>query len=161
MVESITLLFKRRKERISSDNRKPLKMDQDDGPDARQLQTVGQTIRLLAHQGLFVSLFNLGRDVYTPVLKVILARRYKGSFANRIQRPFGVRYNPYTQSVEVLSNAEKIVTLVSELRGDLCIVSNALRKIHAQDETVDVESITNLLHSGIQVQGDQHDQQEQ
>nr|CAD7575747.1 unnamed protein product [Timema californicum] len=89
------------------------------------------------------------------------AKEKMRSFANRIQRPFGVRYNPYTQSVEVLSNAEKIVTLVSELRGDLCIVSNALRKIHAQDDTVDVESITNLLHSGIQVQGDQPDQQHQ
>lgn len=73
------------------------------------------------------------------------------AFASRIQRPFGVRYNPYTQSVEVLSNAQKIAALVSELRGDLCIVSNALKKIHEQDETVDVESITNLLQSGIQI----------
>lgn len=71
------------------------------------------------------------------------------TFAGRIQRPFGVRYNPYTQSIEVLSNSQKIAALVSELRGDLCIVSNALRKIHEHDETVDVEGITSLLHSGI------------
>lgn len=49
-----------------------------------------------------------------------------------IQRPFGVRYNPYTQSVEILSNVEKIAALVSELRGDLCIVRNALEKIHVR-----------------------------
>nr|BAJ83476.1 tryptophan hydroxylase [Gryllus bimaculatus] len=73
------------------------------------------------------------------------------TFAGRIQRPFGVRYNPYTQSVEVLSNAEKIAALVSELRGDLCIVSNALRKIHEQDETVDVASLTSMLHKGIEL----------
>ena len=60
-----------------------------------------------------------------------------------------MRYNPYTQSVEVLSNAEKIAALVSELRGDLCIVSNALRKIHAEEETV--ESITHMLQHGINV----------
>lgn len=71
------------------------------------------------------------------------------AFANTIQRPFGIRYNPYTQSVEVLTDAQKITALVSELRGDLCIVSNALRKIHEQDDTVDVERITSLLTQGI------------
>ena len=50
-------------------------------------------------------------------------------FAATIKRPFGVRYNPYTQSVEILSNTKKIMDLVSELKGDLCIVSNALQKI--------------------------------
>lgn len=70
-------------------------------------------------------------------------------FASSIQRPFGLRYNPYTQSVEVLSSVEKIAALVSELRGDLCIVSNALRKIHAEEETV--ESISNMLQHGINV----------
>ena len=38
---------------------------------------------------------------------------------------------------------------MSELRGDLCIVSNALRKIQEQDDTVDIERITNLLTHGI------------
>lgn len=43
---------------------------------------------------------------------------------------------------------------MSELRGDLCIVSNALRKIHEQDDTVDVEGITNLLTQGIELTRD-------
>ena len=76
------------------------------------------------------------------------------AFANQIQRPFGLRYNPYTQSVEVLTDAQKITAVVSELRGDLCIVSNALRKIHEQDDTVDVERITNLLTQGIELPQD-------
>lgn len=50
-------------------------------------------------------------------------------FASTIKRPFGVRYNPYTQSVEILSNTRKILALVSELKGDLCIVTNALKRI--------------------------------
>lgn len=73
------------------------------------------------------------------------------AFADGIQRPFGVRYNPYTQSVEVLSNAQKITALVRELRGDICIVSSAIKKISAQDSTLDVETIANMLHTGLQV----------
>lgn len=68
-------------------------------------------------------------------------------YAEQIQKPFGVRYNPYTQSVEVLSNAKKITALVSELRGDLCLVNSALRKISARDSTLDVSEIANLLHT--------------
>lgn len=81
------------------------------------------------------------------------AKEKMRAFASQIKKSFGVRYNPYTQSVEILSNAEKIAALVSELRGDLCIVSNALKKIHEQDETVDVEGITNLLHTGLPLGG--------
>ena len=57
------------------------------------------------------------------------AKNQMREFAATIKRPFGVRYNPYTQSVEILSNTKKILDLVSELKGDLCIVTNALRKI--------------------------------
>ncbi|XP_019882988.1 tryptophan 5-hydroxylase 1 isoform X2 [Camponotus floridanus] len=79
------------------------------------------------------------------------AKEKMRAFANQIQRPFGIRYNPYTQSVEVLTDAQKITAVVSELRGDFCIVSNALRKIHEQDDTVDVERITSLLTQGIEI----------
>ncbi|XP_050455089.1 tryptophan 5-hydroxylase 1 [Cataglyphis hispanica] len=82
------------------------------------------------------------------------AKEKMRAFANQIQRPFGVRYNPYTQSVEVLTDAQKITAVVSELRGDLCIVSNALKKIHEQDDTVDVERITSLLTHGIDIPQD-------
>ncbi|KNC23970.1 hypothetical protein FF38_07433 [Lucilia cuprina] len=74
-------------------------------------------------------------------------------FAESIQRPFGVRYNPYTQSVEVLSNAQKITAVVSELKGDLSIVCSALRKISATDENLDVESIANMLQTTLNVRG--------
>ncbi|XP_015595686.1 tryptophan 5-hydroxylase 1 isoform X2 [Cephus cinctus] len=82
------------------------------------------------------------------------AKEKMRAFANQIQRPFGLRYNPYTQSVEVLTDAQKITALVSELRGDLCIVSNALKKIYEQDDTVDVERITSLLTQGIDLPQD-------
>ncbi|KYQ59154.1 Tryptophan 5-hydroxylase 1 [Trachymyrmex zeteki] len=85
---------------------------------------------------------------------IILPLMFSSAFANQIQRPFGIRYNPYTQSVEVLTDAQKISAVVSELRGDLCIVSNALKKIHEQDDTVDVERITSLLTHGIDIPHD-------
>lgn len=77
------------------------------------------------------------------------AKEKMRKYAETIQRPFGIRYNPYTQSVEVLSNAQKITALVSELRGDLCIVNNALKKISLRDSTLDVDSIAHLLQTGI------------
>ncbi|GBP02189.1 Tryptophan 5-hydroxylase [Eumeta japonica] len=77
------------------------------------------------------------------------AKEKMRAFAESIQRPFGVRYNPYTQSVEVLSNAQKITALVRELRGDICIVSSAIKKISAKDSTLDVETIATMLHTGL------------
>lgn len=74
---------------------------------------------------------------------------YFRTFAEQIQRPFGLRYNPYTQSVEVLSNEQKITAVVSELRGDLCIVNSALKKISARHATLNVDRITNLLQTGL------------
>lgn len=73
------------------------------------------------------------------------------AFAETIQRPFGVKYNPYTQTVEVLSSAKRITAAVSELRGDLSIVSAALRKVSALDQDLDVEKITQMLQAGLQV----------
>ena len=55
-------------------------------------------------------------------------------FAGTIKRPFAVRYNPYTQSLDVLDNTRLIATVVSELKGDLCIVSDALRRLQLLEQ---------------------------
>ncbi|XP_018330694.1 tryptophan 5-hydroxylase 1 [Agrilus planipennis] len=80
------------------------------------------------------------------------AKEKMRKYAEEIQRPFGIRYNPYTQSVEVLSNAQKITALASELRGDLCIVNSALKKISARNPKVDVASIAKLLHTDLDLE---------
>lgn len=74
------------------------------------------------------------------------------SFADTIQRPFGVRYNAYTQTVEVLSNAQKITAAMSELKGDICIVSSALKKISARDDNLDLKSLAALLQTELLLQ---------
>ena len=49
--------------------------------------------------------------------------------ASSIKKPFELRYNPYTQSIEALSDSGKIMDLAKELRGDMFLISNAIRKI--------------------------------
>ena len=39
---------------------------------------------------------------YTQTIEHAIA--FVRDIANNVQRPFGVRYNPYTQSVDVLNN---------------------------------------------------------
>ena len=73
------------------------------------------------------------QDAYWYTESFEEAKEQMRVFALTIKRPFGVRYNPYTGSVEILSNTQKIMDLVSELKGDLCIVTNALTKIGGYD----------------------------
>lgn len=46
-----------------------------------------------------------------------------------ISRPFELRYNPYTQSVEVLDNEQLIASAVSEIKGDLSKICAALKRL--------------------------------
>ncbi|KAK7107139.1 protein henna-like isoform X2 [Littorina saxatilis] len=50
-------------------------------------------------------------------------------FAAIIPRPFSVRYNAYTQSVEVLNSKEQIIDLARAIRGDLSLLEDALKKV--------------------------------
>ncbi|KAL1518104.1 hypothetical protein ABEB36_001777 [Hypothenemus hampei] len=101
---------------------------------------------LTAQQECIITDFQLGYW-YTDSFEE--AKEKMRTFAEGIHRPFGLRYNPYTQSVEVLSNAQKITAVVSELRGDLCIVNSALKKISAKDSSLDINRITTLLQTGL------------
>lgn len=50
-------------------------------------------------------------------------------FASTIPRPFTVRYNPYTQSVEVLDNTQQLRNLAESINGELSKLCEALRKL--------------------------------
>ncbi|XP_077640396.1 tryptophan 5-hydroxylase 1 isoform X2 [Lonchura striata] len=62
------------------------------------------------------------------------AKEKMREFAKTIKRPFGVKYNPYTQSVQVLKDTKSIASVVNELRHELDIVSDALSKMGKQLE---------------------------
>ncbi|GFQ67942.1 tryptophan 5-hydroxylase 1 [Trichonephila clavata] len=72
------------------------------------------------------------QDLYFYTDSFDEAKEKMREFACTIKRPFGLRYNPYTQTVEILSNTRKIANLVSELKGDLCVVTTALKKIRGK-----------------------------
>ena len=79
------------------------------------------------------------------------ATEFVRAIADDIKRPFSVRffaiaigitftffclrYNPYTQTVEVLNNSDKILDVAKELKGDLAIVASALRKVQKERGT--------------------------
>ncbi|CAM9192691.1 unnamed protein product [Lampetra planeri] len=59
-------------------------------------------------------------------------RMFTLEFAKTIKRPFTVRYNPYTQSVDVLKDTPSINSVVEELRHELDIVGDALSRLNKQ-----------------------------
>ncbi|CAD6197023.1 unnamed protein product [Caenorhabditis auriculariae] len=50
-------------------------------------------------------------------------------FTSNMKRPFVVRYNPYTESVEVLNNQRSIMLAVNSLRSDINLLAGALHYI--------------------------------
>nr|CAA76184.1 phenylalanine hydroxylase [Geodia cydonium] len=50
-------------------------------------------------------------------------------FARTIPRPFSVRYNPYTQSVDIIKDKSSVQTLVNDIRYEVDILQDALRKL--------------------------------
>ncbi|XP_069824170.1 tryptophan 5-hydroxylase 1 [Dendropsophus ebraccatus] len=72
------------------------------------------------------------QDVYFYSDSFEEAKEKMREFAKTIKRPFGLKYNPYTQSVQILKDTRSITTLVSDLRHELDIVSDALTKMNKQ-----------------------------
>ncbi|XP_066556924.1 tryptophan 5-hydroxylase 1a isoform X2 [Amia ocellicauda] len=72
------------------------------------------------------------QDVYFVSESFEEAKVKMREFAKTIRRPFTVRYNPYTQSVEVLRDMLSLHSLVEELRHELDIVGDALHRLNTQ-----------------------------
>jgi len=54
------------------------------------------------------------------------AKKKMTDFAKTLDRPFTVRYNPYTQNIEVLDSKEKITQFANIVRSDMNVLTNAL-----------------------------------
>lgn len=50
-------------------------------------------------------------------------------FANTVPRPFGVRYNSYTESIEVLDSKHQIENLMDNVNSEFQILQNAFKKL--------------------------------
>ncbi len=55
---------------------------------------------------------------------------YHRSWAERIPRPFGVHYNPYTQTVEVIENKEQVGSIVAELKSQVDSLQAVLKHMN-------------------------------
>ena len=49
-------------------------------------------------------------------------------FARTIPRPFSVRYNPYTQSVEVIKDKPSMEKVLNDVRYELDVLQDAIGK---------------------------------
>ncbi|XP_033913273.2 tryptophan 5-hydroxylase 1a [Acipenser ruthenus] len=72
------------------------------------------------------------QDVYFVSESFEEAKEKMREFVKTIKRPFSVRYNPYTQSVDILKDIKSITTVVKDLRHELDIVSDALSRMNKQ-----------------------------
>ena len=48
----------------------------------------------------------------------------------QIPKPISLRYNPYTQSIETISDHNQIHHIVRDLKSDINILEDALKKLN-------------------------------
>ncbi|KAF3829940.1 hypothetical protein GH733_001365, partial [Mirounga leonina] len=66
------------------------------------------------------------QDVYFVSESFEDAKEKMREFTKTIKRPFGVKYNPYTRSIQILKDTKSITSAMNELQHDLDVVSDAL-----------------------------------
>ncbi|XP_021171637.2 tryptophan 5-hydroxylase 1 [Fundulus heteroclitus] len=69
------------------------------------------------------------QDAYFVAESFEEAKNKMREFAKTLKRPFTVNYNPYTQSVDVLRDTSNINNMVKDIRHELDIVEDALRRL--------------------------------
>ncbi|XP_033101669.1 tryptophan 5-hydroxylase 1-like [Anneissia japonica] len=62
------------------------------------------------------------------------ATRDLREYACTIRRPFTVRYDPYTQSIDVLTSTTQVATIIDDLKSDLYVLCKALKKMETADQ---------------------------
>ena len=58
-------------------------------------------------------------------------------FSKTIPRPFAIRYNPYTQSVEVINSSDALLSVSCEIKSELSILEDGLKKCSTTTATAD------------------------
>lgn len=102
----------------------------------------------LTHQKLvYRSTRSLSISQFTFLAESFADARVKlYDYALQIPRPAVYRYNPYTQSVETLSSKKQVASLTKEIKSDLALVIDGLRKIWKLDYITDHAASWNILH---------------
>ena len=70
---------------------------------------------------------------YQPVYFVAesfkAAQQKVREFSHGLERPFAVRYNPFTQTIETLDSKEKIISYTESLKSEMSNLIEALRHL--------------------------------
>lgn len=61
------------------------------------------------------------------------AKDKMSSFALTIPKPFSIRYNPFTQSIETINSQNQLIIMVRELKSEINVLEDALKKIDSKD----------------------------
>lgn len=51
-------------------------------------------------------------------------------FAKSIPRPFSVRYNPYTESIEVIKDKPSVQKLINDIKYSVDVLQGAMNKLN-------------------------------
>ena len=62
------------------------------------------------------------------LLRLKIINFYFSDFSATIPRPFGVRYNPYTQSIEILDSKRQIQKLITDINYEIRNLIDAFNK---------------------------------
>lgn len=57
--------------------------------------------------------------------------------ATHLERPFAVRYNPYTQTVDILDSAQSVAMVARDMKGELDCIISALSKLEKDGRVAD------------------------
>lgn len=88
---------------------------------------------------LYLLLIKPSVNVVTSLNKyvIVFITSHHREFIRLIKRPFAVRYNAITSSVEVLNSAHSLQSAVSQLQAELAIIGDALKKLTSQEIVYD------------------------
>ncbi|GAB6030860.1 Tryptophan 5-hydroxylase 2, variant 3 [Chamberlinius hualienensis] len=67
------------------------------------------------------------------------ARNKMRKFASNIKRPFEVRYDPYRETVDLLSEPSQLAKLINDIKSEICTLSSAVRNCQRQLDNCQVE----------------------
>jgi len=56
------------------------------------------------------------------------AKHKTAEFASTLSRPFNVRYNPFSQTIEVLDTQKKLAKFAKHIKGEVTLLAHSLEK---------------------------------
>lgn len=73
--------------------------------------------------------FHKGNKSVSRVYKKDFRFSFCRKFAQTIPRDFGVRYNPYTQSIDILDSPRQMTDLLKQIRTEMDLLLSTMEKL--------------------------------